>query len=133
MMKHKLTLMVASLLSILLTTLHVADDVVRGMAPGTLFTLEALVPILVIWLYGTLVLADRRSGYIIILVGSLIGLLQPILHMKGAGIGAKITTSGGALFFVWTLIALATTSLFSVILAVRGLWEQRSGKRLNAP
>lgn len=123
MMQHKLTLTVASLLSILLTTLHVTDDIVRGMEPGTLRTLAALVPVLIVWLYGTLVLADRRSGYVIILVGSLLGLLAPVIHMKGAGVGGTIAKSSGAYFFIWTLIALAVTTPFSVILAARGLWE----------
>jgi hypothetical protein len=62
-------LTIASLLSILFMTFHLTDDIVRGMEPGTLSNLIA-VPILVVWLYGTLVLAERRSGYVIILLGS---------------------------------------------------------------
>jgi hypothetical protein len=61
-------LTIASLLSILFFTFHLADDIVRGMEPGTLTNLTA-VPIFVLWLYGTLVLAERRSGYIITLLG----------------------------------------------------------------
>jgi hypothetical protein len=95
---------------------------VRGMEPGTLSNLIA-VPILVVWLYGTLVLAERRSGYVIILLGSLLGLVVPVIHMKGAGVGGAIAKSGGAFFFIWTLLALGVTALFSVILAGRGLWE----------
>ena len=94
----------------------------RGMEPGTLSNLIA-VPILVVWLYGTLVLAERRSGYVIILLGSLLGLVVPVIHMKGAGVGGAIAKSGGAFFFIWTLLALGVTALFSVILAGRGLWE----------
>ena len=92
------------------------------MEPGTLSNLIA-VPILVVWLYGTLVLAGKRSGYVIILVGSLLGLLVPIIHMKGAGVGGAIAKSSGAFFFVWTLLALGVTTLFSIILSARGLWE----------
>ena len=124
-MKQTLVLTIASLLSILFTTFHLADDVVRGMEPGTLSDLIA-VPILVIWLYGTLVLAEKRSGYVIILLGSLLGVLVPVIHMKGAGVGGAIAQSSGAFFFIWTLYALGVTSLFSVILAVRGLWAQLS-------
>ena len=127
-MQHKLALTIASLLSILFTTFHVTDDIVRGMAPGTLSTFAALVPVLVVWLYGTLVLAERRSGYVIILVGSLLGLLAPVLHLRGAGVGGTIAKSSGAFFFIWTLIALAMTALFSVILAARGLWGHRPGR-----
>ena len=122
-MKRDVMLTIASLLSILFTTFHLTDDIVRGMEPGTLSNLIA-VPILVVWLYGTLVLAERRSGYVIILLGSLLGLLVPVIHMKGAGVGGAIANSSGAFFFIWTLLALSVSALFSVILSVRGLWEQ---------
>jgi hypothetical protein len=82
------------------------------------------VPILVVWLYGTVVLADRRSGYAIILLGSLLGALVPVIHMKGAGVGGAIAKSSGGFFFIWTLLALGVTALFSVILSTRGLWER---------
>ena len=121
-MKQNMTLTIASLLSILFTTLHVADDIVRGMEPGRLPDL-IVVPILVVWLYATLVLAGRRSGYVIILLGSLLGLLVPVIHMKGAGVGGAIAKSSGGFFFIWTLLALGVTSLFSIILSARGLWE----------
>jgi hypothetical protein len=124
-MKQTLVLTIASLLSILFTTFHLADDIVRGMEPGTLSDLIAVL-ILVVWLYGTLVLAEKRSGYVIILLGSLLGVLVPVIHMKGAGVGGAIAQSSGAFFFIWTLYALGVTSLFSVILAVRGLWAQLS-------
>jgi hypothetical protein len=44
--------------------------------------------------------------------------------MKGAGVGGAIAESNGAFFFIWTLLALGVTALFSVMLAARGLWEQ---------
>jgi len=120
--KQNVVLTIASLLSILFMTLHLTDDIVRGMEPGTLSDLIA-VPILVVWLYGTLVLAGKRSGYVIILVGSILGLLVPVIHMKGAGVGGAIAKSNGAFLFIWTLLALGVTALFSVILSARGLWE----------
>ena len=123
-MKHNLMLIIASVLSILLVTFHLTDDIVRGMEPGKLLDLIA-VPILVVWLYGTLVLAERRSGYVIILIGSLLGLVVPVVHMmgKGVGVSGNIPKSSGAFFFIWTLLALGVTALFSVILSARGLWE----------
>ena len=121
-MKQNVTLTIASLLSILFTTLHLAGDIVRGMEPGTLSDLIVL-PILVVWLYGTLALAGKRSGYVIILLGSLLGLLVPVIHMEGAGVGGAIAKSSGAFFFIWTLLALGVTALFSIVLSVRGLWE----------
>ena len=68
-------------------------------------------------------LAERRSGYIITLLGSLLGLAVPVIHMKGAGVGGAIAKSSGAFFFIWTLLALGVTALFSVILSARALWE----------
>ncbi|HEX8196095.1 MAG TPA: hypothetical protein VF571_07905 [Pyrinomonadaceae bacterium] len=127
-MKHNVMLTIASLLSILFFSFHHADDVVRGMAPGGLSNLLPVL-FLFVWLYGTLVLAERRSGYVIILVLSLLGAGIPVLHMTGSGfVGGDIGKSGGAFFFVWTLIALGVTTLFSVILSARGLWSLKWGK-----
>ena len=123
-MKENLILTITSLLSIVLLTLHLADDIVRGFEKGGLANLIA-VPIVVLWLYATLLLAGRRSGYIIILLWSLLGLFVPIIHMKGRGVGvtSSIGHTSGAFFFVWTLIAIGVTSLFSIILSLRGLWS----------
>src|SRR6266446_10829459 len=125
-MKQSVMLTIASLLSILFFTFHLADDIVRGMEPGTLTTLTA-VPTFVVWLYGTLVLAERRSGYIITLLGGLFSLVVPLAHMRGKGVGvtSSIANSSGHFFFVWTLIAIGVTGLFSVILSARGLWSLR--------
>jgi hypothetical protein len=124
-MKHSVMLTITSLLSILFFTFHLTDDIVRGWEPGGLSNLIGGVLISVVWLYGALVLAERRSGYIIILLGSLLSLAVPVLHMrgKGVGVGSGIANSSGGFFFVWTLIALGVIGLFSVILSVRGLWS----------
>ena len=128
-MKHNLMLTFASLLSILFFTFHLTDDIVRGFEKGGLFNLTFL-PICVLWLYGSLFLAERRSGYIIVFLGSLLSLAVPILHMMGKGVGVDgpIATSSGAFFFIWTLIAIGVTALFSVILSARGLWMLRRGE-----
>ena len=129
-MKHSVMLTTASLLSLLLLTFHLTDDIVRGMEPGGLSNLIGGVLISVVWLYGTLVLAGRRSGYVIILLGSLLGLAVPYIHMRGKGVGVAsgIANSSGGFFFVWTLIALGVTALFSVILSAHGLWSLRRGQ-----
>ena len=92
-MKHNVMLTTASLLSILFFMFHLADDIVRGMEPGTLTNLTA-VPIFVFWLYGTLVLAERRSGHVIMLLGALLGMAVPVLHMMGSGVGAGGPVAG---------------------------------------
>ena len=128
-MKNSVMLTIASLLSILFFTLHLADDIVRGMEPGGLSNLIGGVLISVVWLYATLVLAERRSGYIILLLGSLLSTAVPVIHMDGEGVGVAsgIANSSGGFFFIWTLLALGVTGLFSVILSARGLWSLRRG------
>lgn len=125
-MKQNVLLTISSLLSLIFLSFHHADDVVRGFAPGRF---SNLVPIFVFvfWLWvTTLVYAERRSGYILILILSLLTFGVPVIHMTGAGMaGGRIANSHGAFFFVWTLIIFGTTSLFSVLLATRQLWRLR--------
>src|ERR1051325_10926015 len=122
-MKNNVTLTVTSLLTILFLTFHLSDDIVRGFEPGGFKHLTGIVTVTV-WLYGTLVLSGRRSGYVIILLGSLLASLMPLAHMRGAGlVGGRVANSSGMFFFVWTLLAVGVTAPFSVILSARGLWS----------
>jgi hypothetical protein len=127
--KHKVMLTVTSLLSILLFSLHWADEVARGIEPGTISASGGLL-ILFVWLCGTLVLAERRSGLVLILLGAILASGVPVLHMQGKGlVGGRIAAnSSGALFWVWTLIALGASGMISVVLSVHGLWSMRRGK-----
>jgi len=124
-MKRNLLLTGASILSILLFVFHLTDDIVYGWEPGTLRNLYAL-PIVVIWLCGTLLLRERLSGYIIMLVGALLSVFVPVIHMSGRGIGtaSRVANTSGHHFFVWTLLMLGVSGLFSVLLAVQGLWSR---------
>jgi len=124
-MKNSVMLTITSLLLLLFLTFHLADDIRRGFEPGGLSNLVVMVLISVVWLYGTLVLAERRSGYIIMLLLSLFSLVVPYVHMKGRGVGvtSKIANFSGHFFFVWTLLAIGVLGLFSAILAARGLWS----------
>jgi len=128
-MKRDVVLTITSLLSILFFGSHWADEVGRGIETGGVEGLGGVV-ILVVWLCGTLLLAERRSGYIIMLLGGILGLGVLVLHMTGRGlIGGRIAAnSSGAFFWVWTLIALGVTSTFSGILSARGLWSLRRGR-----
>ena len=124
-MKHNPMLTIASMFAILLATFHIADDVVRGFEPGGFKNVSGIL-IMFVWLYGTLALAGRRSGYIIVLLGSILGCLMPLAHMRGAGLaGGRVANSSGMYFFVWTLLALGVTSVFSLVLSARGLWSLR--------
>jgi hypothetical protein len=129
MKRDNLVLVIASLLSILFMTLHLTGDTIRARV-GTLeaggSTLIG-VPVLAIWLYGTLMLAERRSGHIIMLIGSLLALGMPVVHvMAAAGIfRGQIARIGPAFLFVWTLHLMGVTGIFGLILSVQGLWNLR--------
>lgn len=125
-MKPSVMLVVTSLLSILLMSLHIAEDIVLGFSPGGLLNLVGIA-MLVVFLCGTLLLSHRRLGLVIVLIGSVLALAMPVLHMRGAGVGVK--RSAGAFFFIWTLYALGVTGTFGVILAGRALWRVRGGQR----
>jgi hypothetical protein len=131
-MKHQLTLTITSLLTILLMTLHLTSDTIHahvGTPEAGGSTLVG-VPVLAIWLYGTLVLAERRSGYIIMLVGSLLAVGMPVIHVWGAAgiFRGQIARSSPAFLFVWTLHALGVIGMFSLILSMRGVWSLRRGR-----
>ena len=124
-MKNSVMLTITSLLLVLFLTFHLAHDIVRGFEPGGLSNLVGGVLITVVLLFGILVLAERRSGYIIMLLGSLSSLVVPYIHMRGKGVGgaSRLAGTSGHFFFVWTLIAIGVLGLFSAILSARGLWS----------
>jgi len=83
--------------------------------------------VLVVLLYGTLVLAERRSGHVIMLLVGLFAAAMPVMHMRGAHYG-EIAKSTGDFFFVWTLWALGGLGGLTFILSARGLWSLRRGQ-----
>jgi hypothetical protein len=121
-MKHDVTLTITSLLSILLLTLHITDDIVRGISKAEPSNTALIV--LTIFVYGTLVLAGRRSGYVIMFLVGLFAAGMPVIHMRGAHYG-EIARSAGGFFFVWTLWALGGLGGFTLILSARALWSGR--------
>ena len=121
-MKNNAILTVTSLLSILLLSIHVTHDIIRGVDTWGRQSLIGVL-ILVVLLYGTLVLSERRSGLIIMLVGGLMAAAMPVIH-------ARVSLAKAAPFlFIWTLFALGATGTLTVILAARGL---RAGGRMTA-
>jgi hypothetical protein len=86
----------------------------------------------VVFLYGTLVLRERRWGHVIMLVVGLLAAAMPVMHMRGAHYG-EIARSPGGFFFVWTLWALGGVGGFTFVLSVRGLWSLRRGVEQGEP
>ena len=122
-MKRYTLLTVVSLISILLMTLHITDDIVRGISPPGADNVGASV-IFLVWLIGTLLLAETRTGYVIQLLGGIFAAAMPVLHMRSVRYPA-IATSPGGFFFVWSLIVLGTIGTFAVILSVRAILSHR--------
>jgi hypothetical protein len=130
-MKGNVSLVVTSVLTMLLAMVHLADDYSRGFSKAAGGFSGTPVPlVLALWLFATLVWVDRRSGLVTILLMSLLCSGLPVLHMMGkSGItGGATPKTAGALFFALTLLAVGTTAICSVMLAVRGLWQLRRGR-----
>lgn len=126
--RYKITMTIASVLSALLFVMHWSDEISRGLESGTLQSAGGIA-ILVVWLSGPLVLGDRRSGYIVTLIGGILGLGILLLHMSGHGlVGGRIANTSGQFFWVWTAITMGVSSAIAGILAVRGLWSSRGGR-----
>ena len=120
-MNDRITLTVASLLTIVLLVVHLSIEIVHGVESGTVSTYAGVV-VLAVWMYGALPLGDRRSGLIIMLVGGILGAGIAVLHMRGAGLaGGRIGKTADAFLWVSTTLAFGLTATFSVFLATRGL------------
>ena len=119
-MKNGKLLTIMSLLSIVVMSLHITDDIVRGISPAAPENVGAVV-IFLVWLSGTLLLGDRRLGYVIQLLGGVFAAAMPVLHMNGARYPA-IASSPGGFFFIWSLIVVGVTGTFADILSARALW-----------
>lgn len=125
-MNHKVTLTVTSLLSIILFSLHWADEVARGLEPGTMSALGGIL-LLAIWLTATLVFSDKRWGLAVVLLFSILAVGVPVLHMTGRGlVQGRYATNATMLFWVWTNIALGASGIVSFALSVRVLWSARA-------
>ena len=121
------TLTIASLLSIILLPFHIGGDIALGLDSGGSGLLYVVVPILLVLACGTLLLAERRSGHIIMFLGGLVALGMPIIH-RNNGFTPAVAKAPGGLFFIWTLVALGVTGGLAMILSARGLWHLRSRK-----
>jgi hypothetical protein len=127
-MTNRTTLVVTSLLAVLLSSFHLADDVVRGFEPGGTSNYIGIV-IVAVFLFAVLALAGTRTGLVIILLGSIGAAFVPYIHMIGNGlVGPKGRSASGVFFWVWTNLALGAIAIVSATLAARELWNVRRYK-----
>jgi Na+/H+-dicarboxylate symporter len=122
-MKDSTLLIRTSLLSVILFVFHITGDIAMGYEKGSVLP---VIPIAVVFLYGALVLGERRSGHVIMLLGGLASAAMPVLHWKLA----QVANSGSAgFFFVAIVLAMGVTGLFGFILAAQGLWSMSRRRR----
>jgi len=126
-MKPNNLLTVASLVLLLLLTIHVTDDIVRGFDEAGLVNMIAIT-VAAVLLYGTLILRERLSGHIIMLLISIFAVGMPVIHLRSPHINDTARSAGG-FFFIWTLWALGVIGIFGIILAVRGIWELQRARK----
>ncbi|HYW30493.1 MAG TPA: hypothetical protein VE869_03220 [Gemmatimonas sp.] len=121
------TLTIASLFSVVLLPFHFGGDVALGFDRGGSGLVDIALPILLVLAFGTVMLAERRSGHVIMFLGGLAALAMPVIHRHN-GFTPDVAKSPGGLFFIWTLMALGVSGGLAMMLAARGLWNLRSWK-----
>ena len=128
-MKRNTMLTISSLLSTLLLSFHLTQDALlekRGTWPAGPGNLVAIV-ILLVLLCGPTLLAGRRSGYFIMLLGGLFAVGMPVIHLTGGRFNPA--RHSDAFFFMWILIALGVIGLFSIILAIQSIRGMKMSTR----
>jgi hypothetical protein len=101
-----------------------AHDIVFGLDSMSRAGTFTYLLIMLVGLYGTVELSGRRSGYVIMLLLGIVAVVMPVLHTVG---GPRSASRG--FFFVWTLLALGGSGVFSATLAARELWRSVRGRR----
>ena len=125
-MNNHALLPVCSIATVILLTFHLADDVVLGKDVLDIGRLSIYLPINAAWACGALLLARRRLGCVILILGALLGLVVVAIHASGPqGIH-------GTFWHVWLLVAIGSTSLFSLLLATISLAGQYRERRAAA-
>jgi len=127
-MKQK-SLIVTSILANFLMTVHVTDDIIRGISPPNPNNRNGVL-IFVVWLLGTLALSEKWLGYVIMFLGGIFAAAMPVLHMGGRSYPRIASTSEG-FFFVWTLYAVGTLGVFCAIMSALALWNMFQARRVS--
>ena len=113
-----------SLISLVLVSVHVSDDYMHGLDKHVVDNPYGIL-VFVVWACGLLFFRERLVGRIILLLGGLVAVAMPIIHLNGR-YPSDFAASDGAFRFVWTLYASGTTGSLTVILALRELFSRRS-------
>ena len=125
-MQRDPVLTTTALLAIALASFHFAADMTRGFEAGDLGDYAGVL-MLAAWLFGALALPGQRAGFVLLMLGALLGTVMTLAHMRGAGLGPKFGDTPGGFAYIWSLVALGITSACSFALAARGLWRAWRG------
>lgn len=123
-MKHNDLLSWTSIISVLLLALHISQDIVFGFDRAGLNHLVG-VAILLVVVCGAVLLRERVSGKVIMLLGGVVAVGMLPLHMRH-GMRPEFLAKSGALLFIWTLYVLGVIGALSVILAIQALLPRRN-------
>jgi len=119
-----------SLFSVLLLTLHFAEDAFHSR-PGTfeagVGNLTAIL-IMTVLLAGPALFPERLLGRAIMLLVALAALGMPVLHFSLKGDRSRYSD---ALLFIWCLIALGVNGAFSVMLWVSEQLRLRAERQMG--
>ena len=118
-MKRNDVLALASLLSLVLLSMHFADDYVQGFDKHVADNPYGIL-VLVVPACGIFLLRERLIGRILLLLGGLAAILMPVIHLRGH-FSPDFARADGAFRFIWTLYALGTVGVLIVMLAIREL------------
>ena len=129
-MKANDLLTVTSVVSIVMLSVHVADDIAHGFDTAGLVNFIGIVALAGLF-YATLIFRDRLAGRIVMLLVALFALGMPVIHLRSAHINETAQASGG-MFFIWTLWALGITGILGLILTVQELQSRSSSAERTA-
>ena len=78
-----------------------------------------------VWVSSTLLWRDRVGGKVMLLLGGLLPIGMPVIHLNGRGYGGDFAKADAAFRFIWTLYALGVLGVAIVMLSIRELLELR--------
>jgi hypothetical protein len=123
-MNRTLTLVILSLLSLLLLTVHLTDDAVRGISPAGPESMYAIV-VAGLLLCAILAHPHQTIGVVAMMLVGLFSVAMAPLHLRGARIN-DIAGGQGGFLFIWTLWALG---ILGVAVLILGAWELQLRRR----
>jgi hypothetical protein len=123
-MKPNELLTATSLVSLVLLSVHVSDDIAHGFDSAGLMNFTAIV-VLAGFLYAILLHGDRLAGRIVMLLTAILAAGMPLIHLRSVRIN-EIAQAPGGMFFIWTLWALGVTGLLGLALLIREVLTRRA-------